>query len=257
MKLTEITATETEGIRTINARDLHEYLESGQDFSTWIKSRIDKYDFTEGEDFIRFHKKMEANNATMIEYHISLGMAKELSMVENNDKGKEARRYFIKIEEEYTRRPNIDAITRKDLAKMLLESEEEKERAVTEKRELQSKIAADQPKVDFATHIEMSVDDLCVRDYAKILCNNGFEIGEKRLFDFLRGLGYLTRDNKPMQDYIKSGLFRLKVSTYRSKSSGNIIEYTQPRITGKGQVYFHKIITEKYKPNGGDNVSSL
>ena len=85
-------------VETVSARTLHEFLESKQDFSTWIKNRIEKYEFVENQDFVRFHKKMEANNATMIEYHITLNMAKELAMVENNDKGKQARRYFIECE---------------------------------------------------------------------------------------------------------------------------------------------------------------
>lgn len=85
-------------IQTVNARELHDFLESKQDFSTWIKKRISDYEFTENEDFVRFHKKMEANNATIIEYYISLDMAKELSMVERNEKGKQARRYFIECE---------------------------------------------------------------------------------------------------------------------------------------------------------------
>ncbi|MFS1539530.1 MAG: antA/AntB antirepressor family protein [Candidatus Phlomobacter fragariae] len=85
-------------IQTVNARDLHVFLESKQDFSTWIKKRISEYGFVENKDFIRLHKKMEANNATAIDYHISLDMAKELSMVERNEKGKQARHYFIECE---------------------------------------------------------------------------------------------------------------------------------------------------------------
>ncbi|QBY41945.1 antA/AntB antirepressor family protein [Arsenophonus nasoniae] len=85
-------------IQTVNARDLHAFLESKQDFSTWIKKRISDYGFVENKDFIRFHKKMEANNATIIDYYISLDMAKELSMVERNEKGKQARQYFIECE---------------------------------------------------------------------------------------------------------------------------------------------------------------
>ena len=60
--------------QTVNARELHAFLQSKQDFSTWIKNRIEKYGFVENQDFVRFHKKMEANNATMIEYYITLDM---------------------------------------------------------------------------------------------------------------------------------------------------------------------------------------
>lgn len=91
-----------EVIDTVSARELHEFLGSKQDFSTWIKNRIEKYEFVENQDYIRFHKKMEANNATMVEYYISLDMAKELSMIENNEKGREARKYFIQCERRAT-----------------------------------------------------------------------------------------------------------------------------------------------------------
>lgn len=84
--------------QAVNARELHAFLKSRQDFSTWIKNRIADYDFVENQDFVRFHKKMEANNATLIEYAISLDMAKELSMVERNEQGKQARKYFIECE---------------------------------------------------------------------------------------------------------------------------------------------------------------
>ena len=85
-------------VETVSARELHAFLESRRDFSTWIKNRISEYDFVENQDFVRFHKKVEANNATLIEYALTLDMAKELSMVERNEKGKQARRYFIECE---------------------------------------------------------------------------------------------------------------------------------------------------------------
>ena len=63
-ELIQISETEINGvlIKTVSARDLHSFLESKQDFSTWIKNRIEKYGFVENQDFVRFHKKMEANN---------------------------------------------------------------------------------------------------------------------------------------------------------------------------------------------------
>jgi len=83
----------------VSARELHQFLESQRDFSNWIKKRIEDYGFIENQDFVRFAKKVEANNATAIEYHLSLEMAKELSMVERNEKGRIARRYFISVEQ--------------------------------------------------------------------------------------------------------------------------------------------------------------
>ncbi|MFS1539337.1 MAG: antA/AntB antirepressor family protein [Candidatus Phlomobacter fragariae] len=94
----EIKNINGELIQTVNARDLHEFLGSKQKFADWTKKRISDYGFVENKDFIRLHKKMKANNATVIDYHISLDMAKELSMVERNEKGKQARQYFIECE---------------------------------------------------------------------------------------------------------------------------------------------------------------
>ena len=86
--------------QTVNARELHAFLESKQDFSTWIKNRVEQYDFVENQDFAVSHKKMEnpQGGRPAIDYHITLNMAKELAMVERNDKGKQARQYFIECE---------------------------------------------------------------------------------------------------------------------------------------------------------------
>ena len=89
------------GVKVVNGRDLHRVLESKQDFSTWVKKRLSECDAVENEDFDRFHKKMEANNATMIDYTIKLDTAKEMAMLERNDKGKQVRKYFIQVEEKY------------------------------------------------------------------------------------------------------------------------------------------------------------
>ena len=87
-------------VETVSARELHAFLQSKQDFSTWIKNRIEKYGFVENQDFIKLHKKMELSKTGQmgIEYYITLDMAKELSMVERNEKGREARKYFIECE---------------------------------------------------------------------------------------------------------------------------------------------------------------
>ncbi len=92
---------EREGIATCNARDLHEFLEVKSRFNDWITGRIKKYDFVEGEDFTAITESKvtaQGNASEYMAYYISTDMAKELSMVENNDKGKQARKYFISIE---------------------------------------------------------------------------------------------------------------------------------------------------------------
>ena len=95
-------------IETVSARELHSFLESKQDFSTWIKNRIEKYEFVENQDFIKLHKKMELSKTgqVAIEYYVSVSMAKELAMVENNEKGNQARKYFIECEKKLNSTPS-------------------------------------------------------------------------------------------------------------------------------------------------------
>ena len=106
--------------QTVSARELHAFLESKQDFSTWIKNRIEKYGFVENQDFARFHKKMEANNATMIEYYLALDMAKEVAMIENNEKGRDVRQYFITCEKQQAKALKALSTVTLDLASNLV-----------------------------------------------------------------------------------------------------------------------------------------
>ncbi|SSW68491.1 antA/AntB antirepressor family protein [Achromobacter agilis] len=89
-----------QAVPTANARDLHSFLEVGKDFSTWIKDRIDQYAFVEHQDFEVFTEIGEnlRGGRPIKEYVLTLDMAKELSMVERNAKGKQARLYFIECE---------------------------------------------------------------------------------------------------------------------------------------------------------------
>jgi phage anti-repressor protein len=91
----------------VNARKLHTFLENKDLFANWIKDRITQYDFVENQDFISFleNTKKPQGGRQSKEYHITLDMAKELSMVERNAKGKQARRYFIDCERQLTTTP--------------------------------------------------------------------------------------------------------------------------------------------------------
>jgi phage anti-repressor protein len=84
----------------VNARELHTFLENKDMFAHWIKDRLTQYDFVENQDFISFWENSQKpqGGRPNKEYHITLDMAKELSMVERNEKGKQARRYFIDCE---------------------------------------------------------------------------------------------------------------------------------------------------------------
>ena len=88
-------------VETVNARELHAFLEVQTRFNDWIKNRIEQYDFVENQDFTTVSKNLE-NGGRSIEYHITLDMAKELAMVERTEKGKQARQYFIECEKKLT-----------------------------------------------------------------------------------------------------------------------------------------------------------
>lgn len=87
---------ERNGQKAVSARMLHTFLESKQEFANWIKNRIDKYGFVENTDYVSFDNVIKRENGATVrkEYALSISMAKELSMVEGNERGKQARRYF-------------------------------------------------------------------------------------------------------------------------------------------------------------------
>lgn len=92
-------------ISLCDARTLHEFLKVKRDFTNWIKGRIQKYGFVAGEDFIAVENlsspdlvSSKARAQKLTDYHLTMDMAKELSMVENNEQGRAARKYFIACE---------------------------------------------------------------------------------------------------------------------------------------------------------------
>ena len=104
------------------------------------------------------------------------------------------------------------------------------------------------PKQIFADSVETSRTSILVGDLAKLICQNGVQIGQKRLFEWMRQNGYLmkygTSRNMPMQKYIEQGLFEIKESSVQSPN-GNVRVAITPKVTGKGQVYFiNKFLNE-------------
>lgn len=87
-------------VNAVSARDLHGFLEVKTDFKNWISRRIEEYGFIDGRDFGSFLTESGGGRPSK-EYMISLDMAKELAMVERNEKGKQARQYFIECGREH------------------------------------------------------------------------------------------------------------------------------------------------------------
>jgi phage anti-repressor protein len=144
LELVPVRVTE-KGNQAVSGRELHQFLESKQKFADWIKNRIEKYGFEENKYFYKLYFDVYGNllkinvptktnienqgvtNVHRIDYVLSLSMAKELSMIENNDKGRQARKYFIECEEKVKQKSTEDSLL---LAIMTSNSEEEKAVAV-------------------------------------------------------------------------------------------------------------------------------
>lgn len=143
MDIIKVIANE-QGSQVVSARDLHEFLESKRDFSNWIKIRIKKYGLIENEDYTSFNKIVERENgaSTRIEYALTLDTAKELAMVEGNDKGREARKYFIDFEKEHKQQAKpvsqIDILIQSAIA--LKENQERTERLEKQQQENENRL---------------------------------------------------------------------------------------------------------------------
>lgn len=105
----------------------------------------------------------------------------------------------------------------------------------------QAKIEQDKPKVIFSDAVSTSKTSILIGDLAKMICQNGYRIGQKRLFEWMRQNGYLVKSgssrNMPMQRYVEQGLFEVKESNVQNPDGSVRITKTT-KVTGRGQVYF-------------------
>lgn len=234
-----IKITEQNGKRAVSARELHLFLESKQEFANWIKNRIDKYGFIENQDYEVFDNFIKNPNGgrPLIEYALTIDTAKEIAMVEGNEKGKTARQYFIECEKQLRAKEQSHQQIPQSFSEALRLAAEQAEKIETQQKQLQEQA----PKVLFADTVIGSQSSCLIGELAKLITQKGYEIGEKRLFKWLRENHYLGKKgeyyNIPNQQYVEQGLFELKKGT-RSGSGGVMHTTITPKVTGKWQVYF-------------------
>lgn len=190
------------------ARDVHAFLESGQQFGNWIQNRIDTYGFIEGEDFLINLLKSTGGRPTK-EYHITLEMGKELCMIESNEKGKQARLYFIHVEKLLKQVvASIAPPSRKELALWVVELETTNERLMLANAEKDKQIMKMAPKAALMERVLDMDEKIDIGQTAKIL---KLPFGRNTLFKKLREKKILFKSkNEPKQDYIDRGYFELK-----------------------------------------------
>lgn len=213
----------------VSARQLHKSLEVKTRFSQWVEQNFKILE--EGYDFTSVVGTTVVNNGAnrkLQDYVLSLDAAKNLAMVSKTDKGKEVRQYFIQVEKDFNSPEKI-------MARALLMADKKVHK-------LEAQIEADRPKVLFADAVSASKSSCLIGELAKILKQNGIDIGQNKLFQWLRTNGYLISRrgdswNQPTQKSMNLKLFELK-KTNINHADGHTTTNTTTKVTGKGQQYF-------------------
>lgn len=213
----------------VSARELHEFLEVKTAFKDWFP-RMCEYGFIEGESYCSFLSDRSDGlpGKPRMDAAITIDMAKEICMLQRNEKGKQARQYFLQLERDWNSPEKVMAraltIAQKTIDKQAVQISEMK------------------PKALFADSVAASDSCILIGELAKILRQNGVDMGEKRLFEWMRINGFLVRRkgtdyNMPTQRSMELGLFKIK-ETVVNHSSGYTTVNKTPKVTGKGQQYF-------------------
>lgn len=225
--------------QTVSARDLYEKLEISKRFSAWFETN--SQGFVEGEDFTSVLKGTEVQNNGGIQvrelqdYNLTVDMAKHLCLMSRTEKGKKCRQYLLDLEKAWNTPEQVMARALK-IANRTIDSLKEHNTKLIEDNERMK------PKEIFADAVSASKTSILIGDLAKLICQNGCQIGQKRLFEWMRANGYLilrkgSDYNMPTQRSMEMGLFEIKESTHLNGDGLNVISKT-PKVTGKGQQYF-------------------
>ena len=231
---------ETSDCPTVMGRELHKALEVKTAYKDWFP-RMCEYGFTEGEDFSSFLSESTGGRPST-DHELTIPMAKEICMLQRTEKGKQFRQYFIKVEEAWNSPEMV-------MGRALKLAEQKLDKIKSENFMLEAKIKEDKPKVLFADAVETANTSILVGDLAKLIKQNGVDIGQKRLFEYLRKNGYLIKGgnskNMPTQKSMKLGLFEVKERTI-TNPNGTIRITKTPKFTGKFQTYFvDKFLSKK------------
>lgn len=223
----------------VSGRQLHETLGVKTRYDNWF-SRMTEYGFTENQDYLVtsiFGHNSNGGRQNKVDHIIKLDMAKEIAMIQRTERGKQVRQYFIQVEKDFNSPEKI-------MARALLMADQKVHK-------LEAQIEADRPKVLFADAVSASKSSCLIGELAKILKQNGIDIGQNKLFQWLRAHGYLISRrgeswNQPTQKSMQLGLFELK-KTNINHADGHTTVTTTTKVTGKGQQYFiNKFLDQEY-----------
>lgn len=215
----------------ISGRELHKALEVTERYSSWF-DRMTQYGFTENYDFSGCKVFNTLANQELVDHILKLDMAKEISMIQRNEKGKQIRKYFIEVEKEFN---SPDKIMARGL---LIADKTIKEQKILISN-LEYKIEKDKNKVEFYDDVVDSTTTFEISKVAKIL--NFIQVGRNNLFEILREQGILQRDNTPYQNYVDRGWFRL-IETKYTKPNGDVQLNYKTVVYQKGIEHIAKLL---------------
>lgn len=224
---------------TVSARELHDGLEIKTAFKDWFP-RMAEYGFEIGKDFnplkneqVRIEGSREVTRE-LLDYQISVDMAKQICMIQRSEKGRQYRQYFLDLEKAWNTPEQVFARALKMADRTIDSLRHQNEGLLDDVNRMK-------PKEIFADAVACSHTSILIGDLAKILKQNGIETGQKRLFETLRAEGFLIKGgsskNMPTQKSMEMGLFEVKEGTYVDASGRNVTTKTT-KVTGKGQQYF-------------------
>ena len=238
---------------TVSARELHKSLEISKRFSAWFETN--SQGFIENEDYTSVLTGTEVQNnggvqiRELQDYSLSVDMAKHICLMSRTEKGKECRQYLIDLEKAWNTPEQVFARAVKMAAQTIAKLKDTN-------KSLAEKIEADRPKTIFADAVSASHTSILIGDLAKLICQNGYQIGQKRLFQWMRDNGYLmvsgSSRNMPKQKYVEQGLFEIKESNVQNPDGSVRITRTT-KVSGKGQLYFvNKFLGQETEKADGD-----
>ncbi|MBF7058602.1 phage antirepressor KilAC domain-containing protein [Weissella confusa] len=225
--------TNQEGEQRVSARELHKELGVKTRFSLWVEQNFKM--FVEGVDFTSVVTTTVVNNGAtrqLEDFNLTTDMAKNVAMMSKTTKSQEIRDYFIAVEKEHKALmadPRIQMAMGLKSAQLMLDHKD--------------KIIAEMtPKALFADAVSASQSSILIGELAKLLKQNGVDMGQNRLFGYLRENGYLVKRqgsdrNMPTQKSMELGLFEIKEHNHINSNGVNVTTKT-PKVTGKGQQYF-------------------
>ena len=214
---------------TLSARELHEFLEIKTEFAKWMH-RMCEYGFSKDVDYRVIVKNDEnpLGGRPSTDYEITIDMAKEIAMIQRNEKGKQARQYFIEVEKQWNSPERV-------IARGLIESQKMIEN-------LNQHVIEMKPKAEFFDQVASSKTAIQMSEVAKVLNYPNF--GRNRLFEFLRNKKVLMANNIPYQKYVDCGYFRVIEQKY-TKPNGDTAINIKTLVYQKGINFIKKTLDKE------------